>query len=348
MYHDREEFEVFAYSLISIKEDEIQQKIASDCDVFRDISSMSSGQAAQQIHSDGLDVLIDLGGYTTYTKPEILALHPAPVQCQFMGNPGTMEAKFIEYVIADRHLISGEMEEMSSQKFVFLPCAFVASISESEEIEKSRSDFGLPDDAFVYCCFNFPTKFEPVIFKCWMEILQLVPESVLWLFCENQSGIENLKKAARNCGISEKRLFFTPKIPYKDYLALFKLANVFLDTHHYNAGSTAIDALRMSLPIITFPGKTYTSRMCMSILNALGLEELVCNDTSHYIQLAVELAADSEKLSDINSKIANARFGSVGVFNVENFTQNLEKGIKRVVLNYREEKPPESIVSCQA
>ena len=270
-HHDRSQFEIFAYSLIPA-DDEWSQAIRQSCDHFFDMSSQAPDIIAQHIRNDGIHLLIDLAGYTAYSMTTVFALRPAPVQIQYLGYPGTMGAEFIPFIIADSTLIPPELSHLYTEQVVYLPNAWVASPMDIADTALTRADFGLPEHAFVFCCFNSTYKIDPSVFKVWMQILLHVPNSVLWLGNAGRVVIaERLRHAASDLGVEPSRLVFADNIPHAEYLARFKLADLFLDTFIYNAGATAVGAFWAGLPVLTCPGETYVARMGASLCNVLGM-----------------------------------------------------------------------------
>ncbi|MBE9238219.1 TIGR03032 family protein [Anabaena aphanizomenioides LEGE 00250] len=303
-HHDRTQFEIYGYSLVNVT-DKFTTQIQDGCDVFVDLSHLSPTAAARRIHADGIHILIDLLGYTTHSRPEILALEPAPIQIQYLGYPDTMGAEFMPYILADRWLIPPELAPNYTEQVLELPHAFIASTLEISSRPLKRTDFGLPADSFVFCCFNRSDKLDPHGFQVWMEILQQVPNSVLWLIESLPSVSQNLRQIAQQAGISPHRLVFTPRLPLGEYLAAYRLADLFLDTFIYNAGATAVNALQAGLPVLTCPGETFASRMAASICASAGLEQLICPSWSSYEQLAVHLAQNPQALAAVRAVLKN-------------------------------------------
>jgi predicted O-linked N-acetylglucosamine transferase (SPINDLY family) len=296
-YHDRDNFEVFAYSLVDV-DDHVSQQIRHDCEHFIDVSKLSTQQAAQQVYDDGIDILIDLGGYTTYTRPEILALQPAPIQTSYLGYIDTMGADFIQHFIADDITVPAELAQDYTENILHLPGCFMPA-AEMQIAERifTRSECGLPEEATVFCSFNHPYKIDPQVFTAWMEILGKLPDSVLWLYAGSNSRVEhNLRQQAEQHNIDAHRLVFAEHLPPAEHLARLQLADLFLDTFIYNGGATTIGALSAGLPVLTLPGKTALARMGASIVSAAGLPELVCQDRDDYVSRAIALADDQPAL----------------------------------------------------
>jgi uncharacterized protein (TIGR03032 family) len=327
-YHDRARFEIYVYSTVDFN-DRITQHIREHCDVFVDLAFLSTEAAAKRIYADGIQILIDLAGYTVNNGSEILALQPAAIQAQFLGYPDTMGADFIQYVIADRWLISPEIATSYTEEIVYLPHAFVASSLEISDRPMTRSEFGVPESAFVFCCFNSHYKIEPEVFGAWMDILTQVPQSVLWLTGGAPRVMDNLRSHATEHGIDPTRLIFTEKLPHAEYMARYRLADLYLDTFIYNAGSTATAALWAGLPLLTKLGDTNASRMGASICAAAGLENLICDRAETYIQKAIHLATHPQELAEIRDRLQENR-DRLPLFNLKGFVQSLEVAFRQM------------------
>lgn len=327
-YHDREKFEVYVYSTVDFN-DHITQHIRQHCDVFVDLAFLSTEAAAKRIYADGIQILIDLAGYTVNNGSEILALQPAPIQAQFMGYPDTMGADFIQYAIVDRWLISPEIAASYTEEIIYLPHAFVASPLEISDRAMTRSEFGIPESAFVFCCFNSHYKIEPEVFGVWMEILIAVPHAVLWLTGGTPRIMANLRSHAARHGIDPARLIFTEKLLHAEYMARYRLADLYLDTFIYNAGSTATAALWAGVPLLTKLGDTNASRMGASICAAAGLEDLICDRAETYLQKAIHLATHPQELAEIRKNLQENR-DRLPLFDLKGFIRSLEVELQQI------------------
>jgi len=315
--------EVFAYDLINA-DDELTKKIRAGCDVYVDLSKSSHQTAAQRIHADDIHILIDLAGYTTHARPQILALQPAPIQVQFLGFPNTMGADFIQYLLADSWLIPEQLKSVYTEKIIYLPHAFVGASLPIAKPTK-RAEFGLPKDATVFCvnCINAHHKIDPSVFAAWMEILRQVPDSVLWISDGAKTMRDNLRQAAASYNIAPERLIFAPKLPLPEYLARLALADLALDTFIYTGGSSSAATLWAGLPLLTRVGETNASRMGASICAAAGLEQLICDNTEAYIKRAVELVSQKQELATIRIQLQKQR-EQLPLFDIKSFAQHLE------------------------
>jgi protein O-GlcNAc transferase len=324
-YHDLTQFEVYAYSLSPVS-DAYTERIRVGCDHFVDLSPLSSATAAQRIHQDGIHILIDLSGYTTFSRPEILALRPAPVQVQYLGYPGTMMAEFVPYILADCWLIPPELAPYYSEQVIELPHAFVASPLPIADPPLIRADFGLPTGAFVFCCFNRSDKVDPTVFAAWMRILRQVPRAVLWLIETTPAVSETLRQRAQQQGIDPTQLVFTPRMPLPQYLAAYRLADLFLDTFVYNAGATAIHALSSGLPVLTRPGEAFVARMGASISASAGLEMLIAGSSAAYEQTAVHLATHPNELATLRQALQR-NLATLPLFQPQQWVAHLEAAL---------------------
>ena len=329
-YHDRTQFEVYAYSTVDV-DDPITQAVRSGCDLFVDLSPLSSEIAAKRIYGDGIHILIDLAGYTIGNGASILALQPAPIQAQWLGYPDTMGAEFMPYYLGDRTLITPDIAHHYSEEIIYLPHAFVASPLAISEKVMTRAEFGLPEDGFVFCCFNSHYKINPEVFEVWMRILEKVPQSVLWL--TSGEAKDNLRSEAKKRGCDPNRLIFADKIAYAEYLARYTLADLYLDTFIYNAGSTAAAVLWTGLPLLTCPGNTNASRMGASICRAAELEDNICNSVAEYEDRAVYLATHPQELTQMRQQLQKKLQSEATyppLFQVENFVRSLESAFHQM------------------
>ncbi|ELS03747.1 TIGR03032 family protein [Xenococcus sp. PCC 7305] len=334
-HFDRDRYEIYAYSTVDVN-DHITQAVRSGCDVFVELAPLSAIAAAQRIHSDGIHIMIDLAGYTIGHGAAILDLQPAPVQAQWLGYPDTMGAEFMQYYLGDRTLITDEIAEHYTEEIIYLPHTFVASPLKISERVMTREEFGLPDDAFVFCSFNAHYKINPELFDAWLRILEQVPQSVLWL--ASGSGRDNLRAEAKKRGLAADRLIFAEKIPHEEYLARYALADLYLDTLIYNAGSTAAAVLWSGLPMLTCPGNTNASRMGASICLAGGLETAICNSLEEYEQKAVYLATHPQELAQIRQNLQATLTDETSyppLFRVTDFVRSLEAACEQMWENIK-------------
>ncbi len=323
--HDRRKFEVYCFSFGGKSEDRFRKKIEKSVKHFVDISSMSYLNAAQRIHAEEIDILVDLMGHTSGNRLEIMAFRPAPIQINYLGFPGSIGADFIDYQIVDRVLVPEGMEKHYMEQLIFMPDCYQINDSEQKISGKNfkRSDFSLPQNAFVLCSFNRLFKITPKVFNTWARILNSVPKSVLWLQSGNPIAEENLKKEAEKRGIDLKRLIFSSMIPLEDHLKRLELADLMLDTYPYSGGATTSHALRRVIPTITFAGKTYLSRMSASLLKSVGLEKLAVGSLFDYEKIAIDIAKKPQRLKKLKKQLKKNLLKSK-IFDTKEFVKNLE------------------------
>ena len=307
-YHDRERFDIFVYDYSREVGPEIRQRIRQASQHFRPVGQMTDEQAAQLIAADEIDILIDMHGLSAGTRPGIFALRPAPVQATWLGYIGTTALPWIDYVIADRFALPERLLPLFSEKPLYVEPTFLPSDSR-RKVGKAvtRKELGLPEDRFIFASFNNTYKLNPAMFSCWMEILKAVDNSVLWTIDDNPWATDNLKREAAARGVDPARLIFSPRVPPEDYLARIPLADLFLDNHPYNAGSTANDVLWMGLPMLTLAGQSFVSRMAGSLIRSAGCDELIVDNHAAYVQRAIELAADPAALQSLRRRLADRR-----------------------------------------
>ncbi|MBT8562335.1 hypothetical protein G6717_07090 [Polynucleobacter paneuropaeus] len=342
--HDRDAFQIYAFSSGFKNNDEQRQRLRKVFDEFIDISELSDQEAVSLVRTTKIDIAVDLGGYTENSRIGVFERRVAPIQVSYLGYLGTLGTGHMDYIFADQEVIPIENEQYFAEKIARLPNCFQINDSKRLISEKiySRDEFGLPEDGFVFCSFNNSYKITPEIFSSWCRILQKVEDSVLWLYEANKGMVENLQREASSRGVNSERLIFGGTLPIPEYLARYRLADLFLDTFPYNAGTTASDALWAGLPVLTLSGKTFPARMAGSILKAIDLPELVTHTIADYENLAVELATNKPMLKAIRTKLAANRV-STPLFDSPRTTKNIEKAYQIMYERYLEGKDPESI-----
>lgn len=342
--HNRDEFEVVGFSLIQNKSDEIKERIIKSFDKFIDVSTKSEKEIAKISRDLDIDIAVDLMGYTKSNRFEIFIENCAPIQINFLGYPGTLGSDCIDYIIADKTLISKEDEKHYSEKIIYLPDTYQSNDSKRIISEKKffRKDFNLPDDKFIFCCFNKKYKIDPNIFEIWMNILKKVNNSVLWLLDDENESTTNLIYETKLRNVDPKRIIFSKKIPTHEHLARHSLADLFLDTFPYGAHTTASDALWSALPVITKKGNSFSSRVASSLLKAVSMDELITSNDQEYHDLAVRLATEKKQLNLIKDKLAK-NIKTKPLFNTALFTSNIEKAYKLAYKRFAKNLPAENI-----
>jgi predicted O-linked N-acetylglucosamine transferase (SPINDLY family) len=324
--HDRTGFEVLAYSYGPDDESDIRQRIARASDRFVEVREISFEQTARQIYGDGVDILVDLMGYTGAGRTPILALRPAPLQVNYLGYPGTMGAEFMDYIITDRFITPANQAAFFTEQFVYLPDCYQANDRQRPIAEHAptRTECGLPEAGLVFCCFTNTYKITPAVLDIWMRLLRTLPGSVLWLLEAGPGAARNLRREAAARGVDPERLVFAPRLPNALHLARYPLADLFLDTLPVNAHATCSDALWAGLPVLTCAGETFISRVAGSLLNAIGLPELITYTLEDYEAVALRLARLPEELAALRVRLRRNRL-TAPLFDSRRFTRHLER-----------------------
>ncbi|MDB2464536.1 tetratricopeptide repeat protein [Amylibacter sp.] len=343
--HNCGEFEVFGYSLHGSSSCNLHQRIKKSFDYFTDVKDMSDKEVALRARHDRIDIAIDLNGYTQNARTGIFAYRAAPIQINYLGFPGTMGANFIDYIIADQNLIPPSNQKYYFEKQLYLPNTYMPTDNGRKFSKHSilRNNMGLPDSAFVFCCFNNNYKISPNEFDIWMRLLTKVENSVLWLRKSNQLSDKNIIKEAQKRNIDSSRLVFTDRVSIDDHLSRYKLADLFIDTFAFNAHTTASEALWAGLPVVTKLGKGFAARVAGSLLNAVGLPELITHNEEAYEALILELATKPKKLAKIKKKLATNRL-TQPLFDTEQYTKHLEKGYQQAYQKYFNGDTPDTIM----
>ena len=327
-HHDKARFETYAFCWSPDDGGPLRRRILAAVDHYVPVHGQSDGEIAQRIRDNEIDILIDLQGQTSGAKTRMLALRPAPLQITYLGLPATTGLPGIDYVIADRYLIPEEYARHYSEQPLYMPdCYQVSDRKREHSAAPTRKACGLPARKFVFCSFNNNHKYTLEVFSAWMNILRRVPGSVLWLLADNPWAADNLRQQAAAQGIDPKRLVFAERASPADYLARYLVADLFLDTFPFNAGTTANDALWMGLPVLTMSGRSFASRMAGALLTAAGLPELITQDLQAYEDQAVALAGNARARKGLRETLARAKARGP-LFDSRRFTHALEQHYK--------------------
>ena len=347
--HNKRDFEIVAFSSRRIDDDATRLRVRNAVDDFVDIGAMSDRAVALLSREMGIDVAVDLNGLTDGGRMGIFSRRAAPVQVNYLGYSGSVGAQYIDYIIADKTLIPDHSRQFYTEHIAILPHTCLPKgariggmIPTTEDKKLSRQNEGLPDSGFVFCCFNHTHKILPELFDAWMRILKRVNGSVLWLSEYNSFAGPRLQKEAQARGVDPERLIFAKRAPELQYMQRYCIADMFLDTWPYNAGSMARECLWAGLPLLTLTGDSYFSRMAASLLNVLELPELITSKLSEYEQTAVDLAHDPLRLKQIASKLAQNRIATP-CFDTGVLTRNIEQAYTQMYERYRADLPPEDI-----
>lgn len=325
--HDRGRFEVFAFSLQkALDGDETNLRLRKGFDRFIEVDEMSDREIAQLARELEIDIAIDLAGPTQYARTGIFSYRAAPIQVNWLGYPGTIGANFIDYIVADKTVIPEHHQQFYTEKIVYLPNTYMVDDSKRTPSSRvfTREECGLPKSAFVFCCFNNDYKFNPQVLNSWARILLTAKNSVIWISENNEYFRANIETEFKARGIDSDRIIFAQREEMMaDHLSRYALADLFLDTHPYNAHTTALDSLKAGVPVLTLMGQSFASRVAASLLNAIGLPNLIANTQEEYEALAIELAKNPQKLTDIKLKLVKNRL-TAPLFNTRLFAKNLE------------------------
>ncbi|WP_372782469.1 tetratricopeptide repeat protein [Phenylobacterium sp.] len=329
--HDREAFEITAFSYGRSSQTPIRARLQAACERFFDVRALGAGTIRDMARQLSLDIAVDLKGFTTNSRPEIFAAGVAPLQVSFLGYPMTTGAPFIDYLIADRVLIEAGDRDLYSEKVAWLPGCYQPNDRKRAIAERAttRADHGLPPDAFVFASFNGSYKITPAVFEVWAELLRALPDAVLWLIRDDATATRNLRQAAAAAGIDPGRLVFAPFRPLAEHLERLGHADLFLGSFPYTAHTTASDALWAGLPLLTRKGETFASRVAASLLTAVGLPEMAVETVADYKAAALALARAPERLQAIRAKLAAAWTTSV-LFDTPAYVRGLEDAYRRM------------------
>jgi protein O-GlcNAc transferase len=329
--HDRSRFDVLGFSIGEDDRSEMRARIRNAFDQFHEVHGKDDDEVATILNKMQIDIAVDLNGYTRNCRPGILARRPAPIQVNYLVFPSTMGAEFIDYVIGDRIVLPFDQQLFYTEKIVHLPDSYQVNDSKRRMAARTpaKSEEGLPESGFVFCCFNSSYKISEPVFDIWMRLLQRMEGSVLWLLRTNNTAMVNLKKSAALRGVDPARLIFADRAALDAHLARHRLADLFLDTLPYNAHTTASDALWAGLPVVTCSGQSFASRVAASLLHAVGLPELVTNTLQDYEALALRLATEPMVLRGLNQKLQRNRL-TCPLFNTDRFRRHMEAAYTRM------------------
>ena len=343
-HHDRDRFETIALSLGPDDGSEMRRvRLPAAFERFIDVRANSDAEIVALIRDLEVDICIDLAGHTTDSRTGVLAARPAPVQVNYLGFPATMGAAHYDYIIGDRVVIPEESRSSYTENVVYLPDCYQANDDRRPLPEPpSRALAGLPEEGFVFCCFNGAYKLRPTVFDVWMRLLGSVPGSILWLVARDAVANDRLRAEAQRRGTNPGRLIFARSVPYAEHLARFQLADLFLDTIPYNGGATTSDALWCGVPVVTCSGEAFASRMAASLLNAVGKPELAVGNLDEYEALALRLAQDPAHLNSLKAHLAEHR-SAFALFDTVRFTRNLEAAYVQMWSRAQDGLPPAPI-----
>jgi len=344
--HDRSRFHTTAFSFGPDTQDAMRERLEKSFDEFIDVSAMTDTDIASLVRRSNVDIAVDLAGHTSESRPGVFALRAAPIQVNYLGYAGTLGTDYMDYLIADTTVIPESQREHYAEKIIALPYSYLPNDTSRRISDRvyARAEFALPEESFVFCCFNNSYKITPPTFDGWMRILRRVERSVLWLAQIDRVASDNLKREAVRRGVAADRLIFADRMPsLPDHLARLRLADLSLDTLPYNAHATAIDALWSGLPIVTRIGSAFAGRVAASLLHSIGLPELVANTDEEYETLAVRLAENPQQLTAIRGKLAANRL-TTPLFDTRLLTRHLESAYTEIHARHLSDLPPEHLL----
>lgn len=324
--HDKNQFETIAFSFHRRTDEEVYLRLCTSFERFIHVENLSDEAIIKLARDMDVDIAVDLSGFTQHSRTGIFAQRVAPIQVNYLGYAGTMGCNYMDYIVADQVTIPQECRQYFTEKVAYLPNSFMPSDSTRKISQRrfTREEAGLPDDCVVFCCFNSSYKISPQVFSLWMNILQSVENSVLWLSRNNSVAQENLKLEAKKHNVDAERLIFASVIESADeHLARYRCADLFLDTFPYNAHATANDALWAGLPVLTCMSSTFAGRTAASLLDAVGLPELITTNAIEYQELAISLGNNISKLADIRARLEENLF-TEPLFNTSMYVGHIE------------------------
>ena len=342
--HDQQKFEIFAYSYSPESSDLLRHQLKKDVEHFVDIYALPDQTVVEHARDTELDIAIDMTGYTGNTRSHLFQSRLAPIQMNYLGYPGSMGVDFIDYIIGDKHLVPAEQRAFYTEKLMYLPHSYLPNDDQLQIVKTpmTRTDYGLPEEAFVLCCFNNNYKITPAEFDIWMRILSKIEGSVLWLREGNSWSKRNLCYEAEQRGIDPARLVFAGRIAHDEHLARYRFADIFVDNFNYNAHTTGSEALWAGLPVVTKQGQQFSARVGASLLHAMGLSALITSTEAEYEALILALARDPARLKALRQHIAVSRPTSP-LFDTKRYTRNFERGLQLAYDLHQQGKPPQDL-----
>jgi predicted O-linked N-acetylglucosamine transferase (SPINDLY family) len=342
-YHNKTQFDLYVF-YFGNKIDSKLNRIKKAATKFYNISSISDHKVAKFCNKINLDIAIDVNGFIKNCRPNIFALKAAPIQINYLAFPNTMGINYINYIIADKILIPNQSQKFYSEKIIYLPNSYQISDQKRDKSDNNliKKHYNLPEDKFIFCCFNNIIKINPYIFNIWMNILKRNINSVLWLLSDNTQVINNLKSEAKNRNINPERLIFAKRVNISENLNRYKLADLFLDTFPCSAHTTANDVLWAGTPLLTLAGESFASRVSASLLSSMNIKELITYSEKEYEDLAVKLSNDNKKIIEIKQRLTIAK-GNTTLFNSETYTKNIELAYLEIWNNFRKGLKPKNV-----
>ena len=342
-YHDKTQFDLYVF-YFGNKIDSKLNRIKNAATKFYNIFSISDHKVARFCNKINLDIAIDVNGFIKNCRPNIFALRAAPIQINYLAFPNTMGANYINYIIADKILIPNQSQKFYSEKIIYLPNSYQISDQKRDKLENNlfKKDYNLPENKFIFCCFNNIIKINPYIFNIWINILKRSTNSVLWLLSDNIQAINNLKSEAKNRNLNPERIIFCKKVSISENLNRYKLADLFLDTFPCSAHTTANDVLWAGTPLLTLAGESFASRVSASLLTSINMGELITYSEKQYEDLAVSLSNDNTKILEIKQRLMKDKSNAT-LFNSQLYTKNIELAYLEIWNNFKKSLKPTNV-----
>ncbi|MEP2716570.1 UDP-N-acetylglucosamine-peptide N-acetylglucosaminyltransferase [Pseudophaeobacter sp.] len=334
---DRERFEVCLYDYGTQRENEIQQRVKETSDIYHNVLDLNDGELAELARQDGIDVAIDMKGYTKDARLGVFVSRVAPVQVSYLGYPGTTGMSNMDYFVADEVTVPQAMRRHFSEKILYMPHCYQPNDNSRPlpEFSSDRAAHGLPEDKFVFCSMNNPNKVTPQEFNVWMKLLHEVPDSVLWLLAPTEFLQQNLLHEAEARGIDAERLVFAGRVRMSEHMERMQHADLFLDAFNCNAHTTASEAVWSGLPLVTKAGEQFAARVAASILTAIECEDLVTTTVEEYHDLALKLATDPEALAEVKQRLKD-NLHTTPLYDSEAYVRDFENLMEKAILRYEE------------
>jgi predicted O-linked N-acetylglucosamine transferase (SPINDLY family) len=347
-HHDRSRFEIFALSYGPSEPGVMRARIAASVEHFIDVSERTDAEVVELMRSLGVQIAVDLKGLSGGARTGIFARRAAPVQINFLGYPGSMGAEYIDYIVADRHVIPEQEQPHYSEKVIYLPHCYQPNdpLRPLPQVAPSRQELELPQAGFVFCCFNHLYKITPATFGLWLDLLRQLPGAVLWLLEGAPAAMRNLRARTSLSGVAPERIVFAPHVPLAQHLARYRHADLFLDTTPCNAHTTASDALWMGVPVLTLTGETFAGRVATSLLHAVDLQELCAQTLDEYAARALRLATMPDELAKLKAHLEGGR-RRFAAFDAPAFRRHIETAYQEVWKRHRRGQPPRMLAIAQ-
>ena len=343
-FHNKEKFEIYAF-YFGKKYDETTKKISKHCEKFIDVSNISDLELINLSKKIGIHIAINLNGFTKNSRTKVFASRLSPLQINALGYPSTMMTNYMDYIIADKVVVPDKNQKFFKEKIIYLPFFYHISNDKKKISNKNylHKDFNLPTDKFIFCCFNNILKINPYIFNLWMKILKKNENTVLWLKSNKKNIIKNLKLEAEKLEINSDRIIFVNRLESsEDYLASYKLADLFLDTFPYNAHVTGSDALYSGLPILTLCGESFASRVGASLLNTLNMNELIAYSATEYVNKAYNLSINKKKITELKQELLKPSIIS-RLFNSKLYVEKIETAYIEIFETFKNKIQPKNV-----